>query len=219
MKVHSLYIGMPEKVKDINTSFKRFEINEIKVYYDHIYGDQVENTNYHGGINRVLHQFPVENYGILESCFPNIKLDKEILGENIQSIGFYENSVCVGDVYQIGTVKCIVTEPRKPCWTIDYILNQKGVARFMQDNLLTGWFYRVVKEGVIKSGDRIHLVSRSYHDLSISSCVNALLVSPQEEVLKNMIKNPVLSRNWKESAAKVLKAGVIMDDSIRLRDS
>lgn len=217
MKIQGLYIGVPEKIKDIKTSLRKSAVDEINVLFHHIDGDDVNNKDHHGGSNRVLNQFPIESYDILKTYFPKVNFISGSLGENLLTKRMNENTVCIGDTYKIGDAECVVTEPRKPCWTIDYVFSQKGIARFMQDNCLTGWFYRILKEGRIKNGDHFQLTSRRYPELSVANCIEALLIEPDSKVLKSMVDNPILSSNWKKPAQRILVSNRIEDDFARLK--
>lgn len=217
MKVQRLFTGKPKKVLDIDTSIIKNEVGSLDVFLDYIEGDEVSNKKHHGGKNRVLHQIPIENYDILGMYFSKAEINHGKLGENILSIGMNEKNVCIGDTYKVGNIECIVTEPRKPCWTIDHVLGQKGIAKFIQDNCLTGWFYKILKEGSVNMGDSFELISRPFPKLTIENCIQALLIEPDTKLLELMISNPELSSNWKNPAQRILESGKLEDDSLRLK--
>lgn len=216
--VSALFVGSPRDWGGTTTSIVREPVEQIHVYTDRIQGDRVANTKHHGGPNRVLHHFPAEYYEALTALRPDLRFAPGMIGENLSSRGFTEANVCVGDVFQIGEVKGVVTEPRKPCATINLRWDTQGLARLAQKNLLLGWFYKILEPGTIRVGDALELVDRPFPELSLQSCADALLLRPNPDVLQKMVNNSVLSDGWRRAAKALLETGVLPDDRARLGD-
>lgn len=216
--ISALFVGEPQKLSGIATSIVRESVDRIQVLENFISGDRVANTKHHGGPNRVLHHFPAEHYAALSRLRPDLRFASGMIGENLSAQGLTEASVCVGDVFQIGEVRGVVTEPRKPCATINLRWATTGLARMVQENLLLGWFYRILEPGTIRVGDSLELIDRPFPDLSLQSCAEALLLRPNPDVLQKMMSNPVLSEGWKRTAKTLLETGVLPDDHARLGD-
>lgn len=219
-QVHQLFFGTPKSLQNSNavTSICRESCDRLLVHLDRIEGDQVANAIHHGGLNRVLHYYPLEHYRFLSQFYKSKELVPGSLGENLSAEGFTENDICIGDVFQIGQVKGVVTEPRKPCYTIDLRFGIKGLARKIQDECVTGWFYRILEPGIIQRGDSVALIHRDYPELTLEKCIRALLIQPDSEILKLMVTNPILSENWKKPAQEILESGRLTDDRERLGD-
>lgn len=198
------------------TAINRHKVLALRVFLDHIEGDEVANKIHHGGPQRVLHQYPNEHYAFWETLYPETRFEPGSMGENLCATSMTEKDVCIGDVYKIGEVVCIVTEPRKPCATINQKYKVKGLARKVQDESRTGWFYRIQQEGTIRPGDSIELQERPFPKLTVETCIQALLVKPDRSMLELLVHNPVLSENWKNPARVFLNTGVLPDDRPRL---
>ncbi len=216
--VDGLFIGMPTGLKDRNlqTGINKTSVKELDVKFERIVGDGVANLKHHGGVNRVLHQYASENYDFWNNLFSTKKFQPGCLGENLSAKGMDEANVCIGDIYQIGEVECVVTEPRKPCGMINLKMDLKGLAKQIQNESKTGWFYRILKEGIIRQGDSLTLLKREFPELTLEKCIRALLHNEDVQTLRLMINNPVLSTNWKEPAKKLLISSTLADDSLRL---
>jgi len=217
--VLNLFKGKPKPLKGnpkIISSIDRDSVDSLSVYLDHIEGDEVRNKQHHGGPNRVVHYYPSEHYLFWKRTYPEIKCAPGEMGENISSSGLDEKNVCIGDVYKIGEVELLVTEPRKPCGTINVQFQVKGLARRVQSESKTGWFFRVLKAGTIHLGDEIELLNRPYPALTIDACVQSLLIAPNKVVLQQMVLNPILSTNWKTPAQTYLDKAELPDDGHRL---
>ncbi len=218
IQAKALFIGEPRSISGTPTSIQRESVELMHVYADSIQGDRVANTKHHGGPNRVLHHFPAEHYNTLSRLRPDLRFAPGMIGENLSTDGLTEANVCVGDVFQIGEVKGVVTEPRKPCATINLRWATTGLARVVQENLLLGWFYRILEPGTIRVGDSLELIDRPFPGLSLRSCADALLLRPNPDALQRMVSNPLLSDGWRRTAKALLETGVLPDDRTRLGD-
>lgn len=217
--IKQLFRGTPAPLHhrpEVMSAIDRHEVDHLVVYQDHIEGDEVANKVHHGGIHRVLHHYPAEHLTYWATVYPYTEFTPGSMGENLSATGLTEKNVCIGDVFEIGELLCLVTEPRKPCGTICEQYAIKGLARKVQNESRTGWFYRILKPGTIRPGDKIKLKERPHPELTVDACIQALLVRPDMTVLELMVLNPTLSENWKRPAAAYLETGVLPDDRPRL---
>jgi hypothetical protein len=64
-----------------------------------------------------------------------------------------EADVRIGELWQLGSAVLQVCQPRNPCWKIDERFGADGMAGFIAEHLLTGWYWRVVQPGHVSPGD------------------------------------------------------------------
>ncbi|HEX7074586.1 MAG TPA: MOSC domain-containing protein, partial [Hyphomicrobiaceae bacterium] len=81
-------------------------------------------------------------------------------GENLSTLGITEETVHIGDIYQVGGVILQVSQGRQPCWKLNARFNRPDMAWRVQMTGRTGWYYRVLREGWIETGDEFVLVER-----------------------------------------------------------
>lgn len=218
-KINQLYKGIPEVLAskaEVITSINKKAVEKLSIDFDSIEGDEVYNKFHHGGPNRVLHQYPSEHYLFWQKFYPHIRFSPGTMGENLCSINMTEKDVCIGDVYTVGEIRCIVTEPRKPCATINYQFQINRLAREVQIQSKTGWFYRILKKGNLKIGDEFFLEERPYPELTIEKCVQGMLVNENRGIIEMIAQNPIISENWRNPALEYLKTGLRADDRKRL---
>ncbi|MCM2289840.1 MAG: MOSC domain-containing protein [Sulfuritalea sp.] len=124
-------------------------------------GDTQADRRAHGGEGKALHQFPAEHYAKLAAAFPAAQnLAPGGLGENISARGLAEHDVCIGDIFCLGSARIQVSQPRTPCWKIDHRTACDGVAAFIAEHGLAGWYYRVLEAGEAGAGDRLEHLER-----------------------------------------------------------
>ena len=124
-------------------------------------GDTQADRRVHGGGGKALHQFPAEHHARLAAAFPAAQnLVPGGLGENLSTRGMTEQHVCIGDVFRLGGARIQVSQPRTPCWKIDRRAACDGVAAYIAEHGLAGWYYRVLAPGEVAAGDRLEHIER-----------------------------------------------------------
>lgn len=88
-------------------------------------------------------------------------------GENMTIEGLDEETVCLGDIYQIGEAVVQVSSPRSPCWKIARRWGIKDLTATVDRTGRTGWYHRVLTEGHIEAGDEVKLLERPTPDWTV----------------------------------------------------
>jgi MOSC domain-containing protein YiiM len=158
--------------------------------------DQADKKN-HGGPDQAVMGYSAEHYGYWRTDLPHIAWEYGGFGENLTIAGQDENSVCYGDIYQIGAVLLQVTTPRFPCWKLARRWEQKDLTARVETNGYSGWYYRVLEQGEIQAGQDIVLTERTYPDLSISQ-LRPVLQNPEDfpDVVMRLLADPIPLVRW-----------------------
>ena len=85
-------------------------------------GDQQAEKKIHGGPDRALCHYPREHYQHWKTEFPE-QADLFVapaFGENLSTDGLTEKNVFIGDIYRWGDALIQVTQPRSPCFKLNY---------------------------------------------------------------------------------------------------
>lgn len=86
------------------------------------------------------------------------------LGENLTTSGLPYSSFSVGNTYTAGGVRFQISRACDPCdnlFLLPYVGESKGPA-FLKAMLgRRGWYARVIREGIVRQGDRIVVDSRA----------------------------------------------------------
>jgi MOSC domain-containing protein YiiM len=130
--------GMPKK-----------PIESAMVTVDGVKGDWQKNRKYHGGPNRAICIYSEELYQGLRDSGMNVKNGD--IGENFTTRGINLQHLKKGDRLKVGECIIELADIRVPChqlrkWDAD--LPELIVGR-------SGWVAKVVKEGMVKTGDAI----------------------------------------------------------------
>ena len=141
-------------------------------------GDEQADRRVHGGPDKAVYGYAAESYDVWRASHPQhgSLWQPGGVSENLTTLGLCEGDVCIGDVFEIGTVVLQVTQPREPCSTFAVRFADPKLPRAMIANGLSGWYYRVLTPGALSPGDEIRLIERINPAWSISR-MNTLLAS------------------------------------------
>ena len=81
----------------------------------------------------------------------------------------------------------------------------------------TGWYYRVLEDGLVKTGNRLELVDRVAPDWTLHRLWHALYVDRRNlDELKGIAALDVLAEGWRKYAVRRLESGRVEDWRNRL---
>lgn len=131
--------------------------------------DEQGNKKIHGGPYMAMHQYSQQAYTILQQQFPNTpqKIAIGTIGENISAPHMNEDTVHIGDQFKMGDVILKVVSPRAPCANINHRYGERKIDLFVAQRCITGWYYSVVKTGIVELGDSIELIEKENKSISV----------------------------------------------------
>jgi MOSC domain-containing protein YiiM len=129
-------------------------------------GDEQADLSVHGGLEKAVYGYPAAHHDAWAMDYPEHRglFVAGGVGENLTIAGWTETDVCVGDVHAVGDARLQVCQPRQPCFKFTTRFVDNRLAKAMVRNGRAGWYYRVIDEGVIRSGDAVDLVDRPNPD-------------------------------------------------------
>jgi MOSC domain-containing protein YiiM len=211
MRLLSLQTGMPKTMGDgvsANKMFGRWSTGIFKepvlgpVYVRtlNLDGDGQADLTVHGGVDKAVYAYPSAHYpdwrnelGFDEAGFPF-----GALGENFTVEDANENEVCIGDIHQIGTARLQVSQPRQPCWKLARKWNMPDLPARLVRSGRSGWYYRVLQEGIVQAGEAIMLVERPFPEWTITTA-NQLAYGARLDAERaiRFAECPLLAPEWR----------------------
>lgn len=221
--ISQLYAGSPQPLGDsgrMSAILKKSIPAPWRVTKTGLVGDHQADLKNHGGPDKALHHYPFEHYAFWARELPVLAeklVEAPAFGENFSTVGLTEENVCIGDVYQIGDVVVQVSQGRQPCWKLNERFGPKEMARLVQNTGRTGWYYRVLQEGIIQPDDCLQLSDRRQPDWSVSR-INDLFYQRSDayEELAALAVLPELAEGWRKLAERRVKNRNVEDWSERL---
>ncbi len=180
-------------------------------------GDEQADRRYHGGPEKAVHHFPAEHYLKLAERFPGMAFSIGNFGENISSSGITEAGIYLGDVFSLGSAVIQLSQGRQPCWKLNVRFNAANMARLIQETGWTGWYYRVLEEGIVSPGDRLRLLERPYPQADLAHIQRVMYLTPLDFAeLGKLAELPPLPPSWRKTFLARLETGSVEDSSSRL---
>ncbi|QIU91139.1 6-hydroxyaminopurine reductase [Yokenella regensburgei] len=191
---------------------------ELKLTELGLEGDEQAEKKIHGGPERALCHYPREHYAEWAREFPELaeQFCAPAFGENLSTVGMTEENVYIGDIYRWGEALIQVTQPRSPCFKLNFHFNINDMSSQMQASGKVGWLYRVVAAGNVSSNAPLELVSR-VSDISVHEAAAIAWHMPfDDEQYHRLLSAAGLSTSWTRTMQKRRLSGVIEDNSRRL---
>ncbi len=138
------------------------------LFTTHLEGNAQADTKNHGRPGQAVLLYAAAHYPLWrhELELPNIGPGG--FGENFTIADLSEETACIGDTYGIGDARIQVTGPRYPCWKIERRWNTKGLTARVAATGRTGWYCRVLHEGLIEPGAPVMLIERPYPQWTVA---------------------------------------------------
>lgn len=181
--------------------------------------DEQGDKKVHGGPEKAVHHYPHDHYADWrEDVGDNPRLDASgAFGENISTTGLTEHNVAIGDRFRIGTALVEVSQGRQPCWKLNARFDVPDMAMRVQKTGRTGWYYRVLEEGVVAENNTMKLVERLSPEWTLHRVWHLLYVDMLNyDQLAEMAQIPHLADGWKRYAVRRLENRKVEDWSPRL---
>ena len=191
--------------------------------------DEQADRRHHGGPLKAVHQLATATYEKINAEF-GLKVRVGTLGENLTTEAvnglpeMTEATVCIGDVFQYGqdetidgnaedSVQLRIVQPRRPCYKINDQIGQfskvPNIASWVTKQGIAGWYFEVVRDGMIGAGLPVYLIERSYPFATLKKLWQ--LSNSKEkfaaDVIEPWLAIECLEESWKVVLTKKIKKG------------
>jgi MOSC domain-containing protein YiiM len=204
MFVKALNIGLPKKEnffgKEIITGICKLPTpGPLFLRKLGLEGDGVGDLKHHGGYDKALCVYSIDHFPYWERTL-GISLPPSPFGENLSVSGLNEDVICIGDIFQLGAAVVQVSQPRQPCSTLAARYGRSDMVKLVVNSGRTGFYFRVLEEGVIETGNALHLKERDTRGITISFANRAYhYVKNDIDAIEKVLAVPALSESWRRS--------------------
>lgn len=180
----------------------------VKIGYLGLEGDEQADLRVHGGPDKALHHYPYDHYARWSAA----RADEPLLaapgafGENIATLGLVEEQVCIGDRFRLGSALLEISQGRQPCWKQSERLHWAALPALMVKERRSGWYYRVIEQGVAAPGDALSLVERPLPAWTVRRVFGLLVAGDHRQdpaALTVLADMPMLFAGWRARAAEL----------------
>jgi MOSC domain-containing protein YiiM len=167
-------------------------------------GDKQADLTVHGGPDKAVCVYSADHFAYWQATLGRPDLGAGAFGENFTVTGLDETTVCLGDVFAVGTVVVEVSQPRGPCWKLGRKWDRLDLPKLVLRTRKTGWYFRVRQPGQVAAGQAIRLVERSYPQWTIDEVNRVAYAKKMKDMLavrRELASCPALAESWRVDLA------------------
>ncbi len=206
MKIISTNIGKTKTIqwngKEVSTGIFKYSVDKpIILGTEDVENDDVIDRKYHGGIDKACYLYSADHYQYWQNLYPEVEMPWGLFGENLTVEGLHEAEVNIGNIYKIGETVVQATQPRQPCFKIEFRIPDKQIVRKFVDSGFPGVYVRVLEGGEINAGDTMELIDKK-NSLSIQKVYELLYARDFNPNIEKAINDPFIAASCKRDLLK-----------------
>jgi MOSC domain-containing protein YiiM len=209
MRIISLNVGLPSaqlyEDRKVITAGAKKPVSRAVLRFVNFDGDlQADQVN-HGGLEKAVCVYPFDHYPYWSRQLAR-DLQPGAFSENLTVSGAIETEVCVGDVFRIGEARVQVSQPRMPCAKVAGKNGSTMLPKLMANVGYTGFYMRVLSEGLVAAGDGFDLIRAHPERITIAD-VNSIIYEKSYDIalIKQLAELPEFSEVGRTLFAKRLE--------------
>lgn len=207
LQVLAVNVGTPTELTDERSGRTtmtgivkhRVVASEVEVGTINIAGDRQADRTNHGGVDKAVYCYPHDHLPAWrqEYGYPPSGRDAPF-GENLSLHGAAEDDIRIGDRWRWGDVVLEVAQPRWPCFKLGLHAGQSDFPVRLIKNERSGWYCRVVAEGMAPTTDaRLELIRRDDTAPTIRQAFQAAKGVLSEDHALRLASAPELATSWR----------------------
>jgi len=215
----SVNVGLPRDIewkgRTVHTGIWKEPVRgRCRVGRLNLEGDGQGDLAGHGGEQRAVFVYQIESYHYWQEQLKRTDFVYGQFGENFTIEGLADDTLCIGDRYQIGTALFEVTQPRVTCYRVGIRMNEPRMPALLTSSGRPGFYFRVLQEGEVGAGDEIVKMGEANERMTVAE-INALLYSPNHprDQLERALRIEALSPGWRSSFEALLQSQVTAERS------
>jgi ferredoxin-NADP reductase/MOSC domain-containing protein YiiM len=208
----SVNVGLPRDIdwngRTVHTGiWKEPVTGRCRVRRLNLDGDGQGDLAGHGGEQRAVFLYQIESYRYWQEQLKRTDFVHGQFGENFTIEGLSDDTVCIGDHYEIGSALFEVTQPRTTCYRVGIRMNEPRMPALLTSSGRPGFYFRVLREGEVGAGDEIVKVGQAPEGMTVAE-INALLYSARHprDQLQRALQIAALSPGWHASFDALLES-------------
>jgi len=168
-------------------------------------GDGQADLTVHGGANKAVYVYDLGNLNFWRQKLGRVDLGYGHFGENFTVEGMPDDRIHIGDVFRIGGALLEVTQPRLPCFKLEMKMDMPGFSRQFITSGRLGFYFRVIEEGEVGTGDPIELVQTGLEKITVWEMAQLYYFDyNNREKIRRLLQIPALPPDWIRAFEEIL---------------
>lgn len=198
---------LPWKGTEVCTAIIKTPVKgAVAVGLEGLAGDEQAGRPIHGGPEKAVCCYPSEHHARWKPV-----LGKEPppggFGENLTLRGLTEVSATIGAVFDIGSARVQISQPRAPCFKLAARWDAKDLPALMAWEGISGWYLRVLREGEITAGDEMRTVDPG-SGVTVAEVMRVTYGSGRDDTdaIRRVLAVDELAESWYEALFDLSRA-------------
>jgi MOSC domain-containing protein YiiM len=137
-------------------------------------GDVICDDRFHGGAEKAAYAYAREDLDLWSATLGR-ELGDGVFGENLTTRDVDVSHALIGETWRVGSSALLrITRPRVPCRTFAGWLGEQGWIKTFTDAASPGAYMEVLEAGAVEAGDRIEVVERPEHGVTVRVAFKAM---------------------------------------------
>ena len=163
-RLHAL---LPDRGNGVTGIDKRVVTGPVRVHPMGLHGDVQVDRTWHGGRDQAVYVYADEDAAWFARDLHR-EIPPGLFGENLRTTGLDVSGAVIGERWRIGEKAVFeVTFHRVPCGTFARRMGVPGWVERFTEHGAPGAYLRVVRTGELARGDRVQVLSRPDHGVTI----------------------------------------------------
>jgi MOSC domain-containing protein YiiM len=184
--------------------WKEAVAGRVRVAELNIEGDRQADLRFHGGADKAVYAYAREDYDWWEGELGQA-LSDGTFGENLTLAGLDLKSAHVGERWRVGSAVLEVSGPRTPCWKLGARMESTEFPVYFAAAGRPGAYLRVIAPGELAAGDRVEVVQRPEHNLTVGDV--AEIYHGDRARCEELLRAPEIGEEWRSWVRERLAGG------------
>lgn len=186
------------------TGIDKRSVPTVQLTKTGVVGDHVLDTKVHGGIDKAVYAYSIEDLRWWESEI-GLALMPGSFGENLTTEGIDITNAVIGQRWRVGEALLEVSQPRIPCRVFAGFWKRPTLIKEFTEAARPGAYLRVIEAGSVFANDPVTVVSTPEHGFTLGQAFRAK--SGARELVPQVLGAKELPVSWHEWATRILSAG------------
>lgn len=193
-------VSVPHGSKKVETGiFKKPAGKPLHLTFTGLAGDGQADLINHGGPDKAVCVYTNAHFPYWSEKWGE-SVQNGAFGENFTVSGLTEESLCIGDTVRVGEALLQVSQPRQPCFKLGLKHNLPDLPLQVERTGYTGFYFRVLHEGMVAEGDELFLERRHPAGVTISEANRVMSVDKKDTAgIRRLLEIPELAMSWRET--------------------
>ena len=170
-EVRSIRVGR----RTITTAIWKYPVTgPVAVDGVNLRGDDQADRSVHGGPDKAVYAYALEDTEWWEHELGR-SLGHGAFGENLSLRGVDVSRARIGERWAIGSTLLEVRQPRLPCFKLGLRHSDPYLPRRFARAQRPGAYLGIVEQGAVTGGDRVEIVERPNHDVTVALVAHVFL--------------------------------------------